>query len=38
VQKFGEGSYIECDRSSVDDSDNGCLYVELGDNRPTFSL
>lgn len=37
VQKFGEGGYVAKDRNEVDDSDYGCLYVELGDKKPTFS-
>lgn len=38
VQKFGDGSYIECERADVDDSDYGCLYVELGPDKPTFTI
>jgi hypothetical protein len=36
VTKFGEGGYVAKDRSGVDDSDYGCLYVELGETKPTF--
>lgn len=38
VQKFGENGYVCKDRSEVDDSDFGCLYVKLGEKKPTFSL
>jgi hypothetical protein len=38
VREFGEGGYIAKTRDEVDDSDNGCLYVELGEDKPTFTL
>lgn len=38
VQKLGEGGYIAKERIEVDDSDYGCLYVELGEDKPVFSL
>ena len=38
VQKFGTDGYVERERKNVDDSDYGCLYVELGKDEPTFSI
>jgi hypothetical protein len=38
VKEFGEGGYVECSRDMVDDSDYGCLYVELEDKKPNFSI
>jgi hypothetical protein len=39
VQKFGEGGYIVKDRSECDDSDYGCLFVDVSSkDKPKFSV
>lgn len=38
IQKFGEDGYVGKTQNEVDDSDYGCLRIELGDNGPEFSM
>ena len=38
VIRLGEGGYVACERKDVDDSDCGCLHVDLGLDKPTFKL
>jgi len=38
VQRFGDGGYVGKTQNEVDDSDYGCLRIELGDNGPEFSM
>jgi hypothetical protein len=37
VQRFGDEGYVETDRSKVDDSQYGCLVIDVTD-APTFSV
>lgn len=38
IQKFGEDGYVGKTRDEVDDSDHGCLSIELGNDGPIFTL
>lgn len=38
IQRFGDGGYVGKTQDEVDDSDYGCLRIELGDSGPEFSL
>jgi len=38
IKTFGDGGYVQKDRSHVDDSDYGCLYVHIDKDKPRFSL
>lgn len=38
IQKFGEGGYVGKTTAEVDDSDYGCLRIELTDQGPKFSM
>jgi len=38
VMKFGDCGYIGREGDMVDDSDYGCMEIELGEDKPTFNL
>ena len=38
VMNYGSGGYIGKTESEVDDSDYGCLTIELGEGKPIFHL
>lgn len=36
VMNFGDGGYVGRDRNDVDDSDYGCLIIDLSGDKPVY--